>query len=62
MTVAKRFAEVHDDFMQKRQSGGVVTMVTAVILAVLLYCEVYEFFSVEILHSITASSFGLSLL
>ncbi|CAK9022895.1 unnamed protein product [Durusdinium trenchii] len=50
------YNKVHDDFVQKRQSGGAVTLVTAAILAMLLYCEVYEFFSVEILHSITVDT------
>ena len=30
--------QVHDDFMQKRQLGGAVTLVTCAILAVLVYC------------------------
>lgn len=50
------YNKVHDDFMQKRQTGGIVTLVTAIILAMLFYCEVAEFFSVEILHSITVDT------
>jgi len=50
------YNKVHDDFMQKRQTGGIVTVVTAVILAVLFCCEITEFFSVEILHSITVDT------
>ena len=30
--------EVHEDYMQKRQLGGAVTLVTCAILAVLVYC------------------------
>ncbi|CAE7298589.1 ergic3 [Symbiodinium natans] len=50
------YNKVHDDFMQKRQLGGAVTLVTCAILAVLVYCEVCEFFSVEVLHSITVDT------
>mmetsp|Transcript_14286 Transcript_14286/g.32542 ORF Transcript_14286/g.32542 Transcript_14286/m.32542 type:complete len:372 (-) Transcript_14286:7-1122(-) len=50
------YNKVHDDFMQKRQLGGAVTLVTCAILAVLVYCEVLEFFSVEVLHSITVDT------
>ncbi|OLP85093.1 Endoplasmic reticulum-Golgi intermediate compartment protein 3 [Symbiodinium microadriaticum] len=50
------YNKVHEDYMQKRQLGGAVTLVTCAILAVLVYCEVCEFFSVEVLHSITVDT------
>ncbi|CAE7209631.1 ergic3 [Symbiodinium sp. CCMP2592] len=50
------YNKVHEDYMQKRQLGGAVTLVTCAILAMLVYCEVCEFFSVEVLHSITVDT------
>lgn len=46
------YAKVHDDYMKRSQSGGVVTIVTAVILAVLFYNELQTYLTVEIVDHI----------
>lgn len=45
------YQKVADDYVQKSQSGGIVTMITAIILALLFYVELCEFCSVDIVHT-----------
>eukprot|EP00440_Ansanella_granifera_P061898 gb/GFBE01067109.1/.p1 GENE.gb/GFBE01067109.1/~~gb/GFBE01067109.1/.p1 ORF type:complete len:373 (+),score=81.66 gb/GFBE01067109.1/:1-1119(+) len=50
------YNKVHDDYVQKRQTGGAVTIVTSLIVAALLYSEIRDFLSVEIVHSISVDT------
>lgn len=50
------YNKVHDDYVLSRESGGAVSLVTAIIIAVLVWCEFKEFLTVEIAHSITVDT------
>jgi len=50
------FSKVQDDHLQKSQAGGIVTMITAIIIAILFWTELQEFCSVEIVDSITVDT------
>jgi len=47
---------VDDDYVQKSQAGGAVTMVTSIILALLFWVELQEFCTVDVAHSITVDT------
>lgn len=47
------YSKVQEDCVQKSQSGGVVTVITALILAVLFWSELNEFLAVEVVDSVT---------
>jgi len=50
------YNKVHDDYMQKTKSGGIVTVITSLILAVLFWTELNEFFTTEIIDSISVDT------
>jgi len=50
------YKKVHEDHTQKSQAGGVVTVITAVIVAVLFWTELNEFCSNEVVDSITVDT------
>mmetsp|Transcript_54830 Transcript_54830/g.117074 ORF Transcript_54830/g.117074 Transcript_54830/m.117074 type:complete len:382 (-) Transcript_54830:190-1335(-) len=50
------YSKVHDDFLQKSQTGGIVTVITALLLAWLFCAELLEFTTVEIDHSFTVDT------
>lgn len=50
------YSKVHDDYVQKSQAGGVVTVITSCIIAVLFWAELLEFCSVEVVHSISVDT------
>jgi len=47
------YAKVQEDCMQKSKSGGAVTVVTALILVMLFLSELNEFFTLEVIDSVT---------
>jgi len=50
------FSKVHDDHMQKSQAGGVVTVITSFIIAILFWTELREFCTVEVIDSISVDT------
>jgi endoplasmic reticulum-Golgi intermediate compartment protein 3 len=50
------YNKVHDDYVQKSKSGGAVTLITSIIITMLLYSEICEFMSVEVVDSITVDT------
>jgi hypothetical protein len=50
------FSKVHDDHMQKSQAGGIVTVITSFIIAILFWTELREFCTVEVIDSITVDT------
>lgn len=50
------YTKVHEDYVQKSQAGGAVTMVTSLILALLFWIELNEFCSVEVADSISVDT------
>lgn len=50
------YTKVHEDYVQKSQAGGAVTMVTSCILALLFWIELTEFCSVEVVDSISVDT------
>merc|ERR1719330_647048 len=50
------YTKVHDDYVQKSQAGGAVTMVTSFILALLFWIELNEFCNVEVADSISVDT------
>jgi len=50
------YAKVHDDYVQKSQAGGIVTVVTSCIIVLLFWVELVEFCSVEVVHSISVDT------
>lgn len=50
------YAKVHDDHLQKSQTGGIVTMVTAFILIILFWVELVEFMTTEVEHSFSVDA------
>lgn len=52
------YTKVAEEGMQRSKSGGAVTILTSVIIAVLLFSELVEFCSVEVVDSITVDTQG----
>jgi len=50
------FSKVHDDHMQKSQAGGIVTVITSFIIAILFWTELREFCTVEVIDSISVDT------
>mmetsp|Transcript_100326 Transcript_100326/g.321705 ORF Transcript_100326/g.321705 Transcript_100326/m.321705 type:complete len:380 (-) Transcript_100326:35-1174(-) len=50
------YSKVHDDYLQKSQTGGAVSLVTAMILAFLFWAELAEFTSAEVEHSFSVDT------
>jgi len=50
------YTKVQDDFVQKSQAGGVVTVITAFIIAILFWTEVCTFCTVEVAHSVSVDT------
>lgn len=50
------FSKVHDDHMQKSQAGGIVTVITSFIIAILFWTELREFCTVEVVDSISVDT------
>jgi len=50
------YSKVHDDYVQKSQAGGYVTVITSCIIALLFWAELLEFCSVEVVHSISVDT------
>jgi len=50
------YTKVHEDYVQKSQAGGYVTMVTSFILALLFWIELSEFCSAEVVDSISVDT------
>jgi len=50
------YTKVDEDYVQKSQAGGAVTMVTSIILALLFWVELREFCTVDVAHSITVDT------
>lgn len=50
------YNKVHDDYIQKSKSGGIVTVFTSCILAILFWTELNEFFTTEIIDSISVDT------
>jgi len=46
------YSKVHDDYMKKSQSGGIVTVITFVLLAYLFWCELGTYLTTEIVDHI----------
>lgn len=50
------FSKVQDDHLQKSQAGGVVTVITSFLIAILFWTELREFCNVEIVDSISVDT------
>jgi len=50
------YAKVHDDYVQKSQAGGYVTLITSIVILILFWTEFCEFMSVEVVDSITVDT------
>jgi len=50
------FSKVQDDHMQKSQGGGIITVITSFIIAILFWTELQEFCTVEIVDSISVDT------
>jgi hypothetical protein len=50
------FSKVHDDHMQKSQAGGIVTVITSFLIAILFWTELREFCTVEVIDSISVDT------
>jgi hypothetical protein len=50
------YTKVHEDYVQRSQAGGIVTLITSCIIALLFWEEVAEFLSVEVVHSISVDT------
>ncbi|CAE8601952.1 unnamed protein product, partial [Polarella glacialis] len=50
------YNKVHDDYVQKSKTGGIVTVITSAIIAMLLLSEIQAFLSVEVVDSITVDT------
>lgn len=50
------YTKVQDDYVQKSQAGGIVTVITSFIIALLFWIELNEFFTTEIQHSISVDT------
>jgi len=50
------YTKVHEDCVQRSQAGGVVTIITALIIAFLFWTELREFCTVEVVHSISVDT------
>jgi hypothetical protein len=50
------YAKVHEDYTSQSQAGGVVTVITSFIVALLFWAEINAFFTREIVDSITVDT------
>merc|ERR1711977_528062 len=50
------FSKVQDDHLQRSQAGGIVTVITSLIIAMLFWTELTEFFAVEIVDNISVDT------
>eukprot|EP00927_Polykrikos_kofoidii_P007444 TRINITY_DN13056_c0_g1_i1.p1 TRINITY_DN13056_c0_g1~~TRINITY_DN13056_c0_g1_i1.p1 ORF type:complete len:383 (-),score=72.92 TRINITY_DN13056_c0_g1_i1:188-1336(-) len=50
------YNKVHDDYLQKSQAGGFVSLITSFLVTLLFWSELNEFGSVEILDSISVDT------
>jgi len=50
------FSKVQDDHLQKSQAGGVVTVITSFIIAILFWTELREFCNVEVVDSVSVDT------
>jgi len=50
------YSKVHDDYLQRSQAGGIVTVITTFIIAVLFWTELWEFCTIEIIDSISVDT------
>jgi hypothetical protein len=50
------FSKVQEDHLQKSQAGGIVTVITSFIIAILFWTELREFCTVEIIDSISVDT------
>lgn len=50
------YNKVHEDFVQKSQAGGAVTIVTSFLVVLLFWAELTEFFRIEVDHSISVDT------
>mmetsp|Transcript_39746 Transcript_39746/g.89007 ORF Transcript_39746/g.89007 Transcript_39746/m.89007 type:complete len:377 (+) Transcript_39746:177-1307(+) len=50
------YTKVHDDYIMRSQAGGVVTLVTSFIIALLFWTELGEFLTVEVTDSISVDT------
>eukprot|EP00933_Yihiella_yeosuensis_P043029 TRINITY_DN37738_c0_g1_i1.p1 TRINITY_DN37738_c0_g1~~TRINITY_DN37738_c0_g1_i1.p1 ORF type:complete len:370 (+),score=48.43 TRINITY_DN37738_c0_g1_i1:81-1190(+) len=50
------YNKVHSDYVAPSKSGGAVTVVTSIIIGILLWTEIKEFLSVEVIDSISVDT------
>mmetsp|Transcript_128988 Transcript_128988/g.223834 ORF Transcript_128988/g.223834 Transcript_128988/m.223834 type:complete len:380 (-) Transcript_128988:66-1205(-) len=50
------YAKVQDDYLQKSQAGGIVTVITSFIIAILFWSEIREFCTIEIVDTISVDT------
>merc|ERR1719183_1146589 len=50
------FSKVQDDHLQKSQAGGIVTVITSLIISILFFTELREFCTVEVIDSISVDT------
>eukprot|EP00929_Paragymnodinium_shiwhaense_P112626 TRINITY_DN80894_c0_g1_i1.p1 TRINITY_DN80894_c0_g1~~TRINITY_DN80894_c0_g1_i1.p1 ORF type:complete len:387 (-),score=87.90 TRINITY_DN80894_c0_g1_i1:71-1231(-) len=46
------YAKVQEDVLQKSQAGGIVTVITAFVIAVLMWSELWEFCTIEVVDTV----------